>query len=408
MTYETLHSIMRARVITPSAIVVSLLRCYNDGGDYRLTRTHGTLPNIDWYHERTRASTATRVTSQLRRETTDGDASVYEPQRLIAALDAGMAPPHSRTLTKRNLNLDEPVIAAIAAVVFALNIVLLLTWCVLRRPQTKRPRRKLSALRTPWPLEVSKYDKDRICAINAQPLFPISLQSGLRLASIDLRRTPRRKIFAGAENQTTEPLTAFDPRSLETEPASIYSAASAPHNYHDYYFYRQSFRLESTAPSSDRRVPITFPSYPLSLTPTMPSLRPSSLAASQDHPSTGNLTLLLSHVEGARHLSSISLSGQSLSDPAQAGSQPPSFPTSSPLTNTLNMPNLPMCQFSFQVTAPLNIRPRGEKNRPHFASGPFVPSHTVAAEQPRRPHDRLIRPPSHVVWKTSQKIESDI
>lgn len=349
-------------------------------------------------------------------------------------------------LTKRDvaIGLSDPVTAAIIAVVSALIAVILLAWCVVTRRHFRRTKRRPAALQISSPFDFMQFEKSPIFADKfgnmdpnrnpsprspstrlSQPSFPVTPMGTHGDAG---SASPSDSTSVGMSGATLalglksfeSKYAPLDAQSLTSETASIYSAASAPRVDRGQY-YTQSFTIEGN--SNGRQLAGRWPNMPAlrpsaftailpsRLKPTRPSSRPSSLATDDD--ASDNLTQLLSRVHIARRQRSF-ISPSSASSPSDVPVVPRSAQirsTSIPIPLTSNTAgatvNFHARQLSVQTTAPLNIRPREWGRMSVGASVSSVPSHTRADEQPQRPHDRRpLRPPSHVVWKTVEKIES--
>lgn len=337
------------------------------------------------------------------------------------------------------------MIATIVAVVALLNVVILFAWCYITRRHLRRTKRRPAALQISSPFNFMQFEKSSSFAVqfgNTDPNRNPSLQSpstrSFRLSSSVTPMGPHGDVGSDVPSDSTAVGTSgatlsrdlkpfesedvpLDSQSLNTETASIYSAASAPRVNHGQLF-TQTFAVEGNpngrqltgrwTNNSTLRPPTFTAILPSRLKPIRPSSRASSLATEGD--AFHNLTQLLARVDIARRHTSLigsSSASSSLSDvpvvphSAQIRTTPiPIPPTSNTASATLNFHAR---QVEVQATAPLNVRPRQGRWMSMGASQASLPSHTTADGQPQRPYDRpLLRPPSHVVWKTVEKIES--
>ncbi|KAK7687067.1 hypothetical protein QCA50_009567 [Cerrena zonata] len=166
-----------------------------------------------------------------------------------------MAPPHVSTLTKRDvtIGLPLPVIATIVAVVATLNILIFLAWCFVTRHHFRRTKRRPAALQISSPSNFMQFEKSPVFADkfgnalpnrNPSPQLPStrSSQSSSSVTPIGSPGDAGSDVPSDSTAVSTSGATSsldlksefvpLDAQSLNTETASIYSAASAPRVNH--------------------------------------------------------------------------------------------------------------------------------------------------------------------------------
>ncbi|KAH9949567.1 hypothetical protein B0H21DRAFT_100178 [Amylocystis lapponica] len=213
-----------------------------------------------------------------------------------------MGPSNVYSISKRSAVVDKPVIISVLVAVVALNLVLFVVWCDLRRSVQSRKRQRISA-----PMDSVRYEKSPafMATVGAAPLATKQDQSYLQtIRELQTYRAspshspPRSKVCRTTSNSSqflsnsqgfrehggtlrrqevlSQPVASlvpvgtggFEPtlrrvNSLDTMTvASAYTSASAPLEFHEHLFRSQPLILDPSAPQHAPSWIIPMPKVP--------------------------------------------------------------------------------------------------------------------------------------------------